>query len=55
MHEAESIARQNGFHVMTLMVNVDNVQAIGFDGTLGWQKLYRKGAWRGNMEYRFDR
>lgn len=55
MHEAESRARNNGFHVMTLMVHVDNRQAIGFYESLGWQKLLRGGAWGGNMEFWFER
>lgn len=55
MHQAESIARTNGFHVMTLMVHVDNRQAIGFYEGLGWQKLLRQGTWSGNMELWFER
>jgi ribosomal protein S18 acetylase RimI-like enzyme len=50
MHEAESIARRDGFHVMTLVVHVDNAQAIGFYESLGWEKLMRNGEWHGNME-----
>lgn len=55
MREAEAVARANGFHVMTLMVHVDNRQAIGFYESLGWQKLRRQGKWQGNMELWFDR
>jgi len=55
MRYAEQIARQNGFHVMTLMVHVDNDQAIGFYESLGWQKLLRQGIWHGNMELWFER
>jgi ribosomal protein S18 acetylase RimI-like enzyme len=55
MREAESIARSNRFHVMTLMVHVDNRQAIGFYESLGWQKLLRQGSWQGNMELWFER
>jgi ribosomal protein S18 acetylase RimI-like enzyme len=50
MLEAQATARQNGFHVMTLMVHTDNEQAIGFYESLGWRKLLMNGAWRGNME-----
>lgn len=52
---AESLARDNGFHVMTLMVHVDNRQAIGFYESLRWQKLLRHGTWQGNMELWFER
>lgn len=50
MEHAQTTARQNGFHVMTLMVNTDNEQAIAFYESMGWEKLLMKGVWRGNME-----
>jgi ribosomal protein S18 acetylase RimI-like enzyme len=53
MERAQATARQNGFHVMTLMVNTDNKQAIRFYESIGWKKLLSKGVWRGNMELWF--
>jgi ribosomal protein S18 acetylase RimI-like enzyme len=50
MERAQAAARQNGFQVMTLMVNTDNDQAIRFYESLGWERLLMKGVWRGNME-----
>lgn len=53
MQRAQATARQNGFHVMTLMVNTDNEQAIAFYESLGWKKHFMSGVWRGNMELWF--
>jgi len=50
MHEAQSLARRNGFTVMTLMVDPKNVAAVAFYEAIGWQKSLRNGGWRGNME-----
>jgi len=51
MQEAERIARNNNFHVMSLMVDVDNDQAIRFYEAGGWEKrLPQAGTWRGIME-----
>ncbi len=50
MERVKATARQNGFHVMTLMVNTDNGSAIAFYESIGWEKLLMKGVWRGNME-----
>lgn len=55
MIEAETTALRNGFHVMTLMVNTDNKQAIDFYVAMGWEKNFMKGMWRGNMEKWFNR
>jgi ribosomal protein S18 acetylase RimI-like enzyme len=55
MAEAESTARRHGFHVMTLMVKINNKQAIDFYLALGWEKLMRNGVWYGNMEKWFNR
>jgi ribosomal protein S18 acetylase RimI-like enzyme len=55
MAETEKTALGNGFHVMTLMVNTDNKQAIDFYVAMGWEKNFMKGVWRGNMEKWFDR
>jgi ribosomal protein S18 acetylase RimI-like enzyme len=49
MQEAERIARERDFHLMTLVVNPSNVQAIGFYEKIGWERALVKGEWRGNM------
>ncbi|MBV9270927.1 MAG: GNAT family N-acetyltransferase [Candidatus Eremiobacteraeota bacterium] len=51
MQEAEEIARQNGFHVMSLFVTPDNDHAIRFYEAGGWERRNaRTGIWRGVME-----
>lgn len=50
MEEAELVARQSGFHVMSLFVQPDNAQAIRFYEAGGWEKRTHQGVWRGVME-----
>lgn len=52
MDEAQELAQRNGFRLMTLFVNRDNVQAQRFYERLGWQKTIERGAWRGCMTKR---
>lgn len=55
MERAQALAIENGFHVMTLMVNPDNQQAVRFYEKIGWERALMKGGWRGNMVYWVDR
>jgi ribosomal protein S18 acetylase RimI-like enzyme len=54
MRHAERLARDNGFHAMTLVVNTDNVQGIAFYESLGWERHAINGVWQGNMEKWLD-
>lgn len=51
MREAESIARQNGFNVMTGWLETGNAQALHAWESIGWQKLLKDGQWRGTVEH----
>jgi ribosomal protein S18 acetylase RimI-like enzyme len=55
MQAAESAARVNGFHYMTLGVNVGNARAVAFYERIGWSKALYWGGWRGNMIKWLDR
>lgn len=55
MLEAERIARENGFHVMTGWLEVDNAQALHAWESIGWEKLLKNGEWRGVVEHWLDR
>jgi ribosomal protein S18 acetylase RimI-like enzyme len=55
MEHARTLAGENGFHVMTLMVNTENQQAVRFYEKIGWERALMNGEWRGNMVYWVDR
>jgi ribosomal protein S18 acetylase RimI-like enzyme len=55
MERARALAAENGFHVMTLMVNTENQQAVRFYEKIGWERALMNGEWRGNMVYWVDR
>lgn len=50
MREVESIARQNGFHVMTGWLEASNAQALHAWESIGWEKLLKNGRWGGAIE-----
>ncbi len=50
MEQSEQWARQQGFEMMQLSVGGDNINAIGFYGKLGWERvLDTSGEWHGLM------
>lgn len=55
MERARTLAAENGFHVMTLMVNTANLQAVRFYEKIGWERALMNGEWRGNMVNWVDR
>lgn len=55
MDHAQALATKNGFRVMTLMVNPDNLQAVRFYEKIGWERALMNGEWRGNMVHWVDR
>jgi ribosomal protein S18 acetylase RimI-like enzyme len=55
MERAREVAAEHGFHVMTLMVNPENRQALRFYEKIGWERALMNGEWRGNMVYWVDR
>jgi ribosomal protein S18 acetylase RimI-like enzyme len=55
MERARALAGENGFCVMTLMVNTENEQAVSFYEKIGWERALMNGEWRGNMVYWVDR
>jgi ribosomal protein S18 acetylase RimI-like enzyme len=55
MERARALAGENGFHVMTLMVNPENQQAVRFYEKIGWERALMNGEWRGNMVQWVDR
>jgi ribosomal protein S18 acetylase RimI-like enzyme len=55
MQRARALASENGFHVMTLMVNPENHQAVRFYEKIGWERALMNGEWRGNMVSWVDR
>jgi ribosomal protein S18 acetylase RimI-like enzyme len=55
MERARALADENGFRVMTLMVNPENQQAVRFYEKIGWERALMNGEWRGNMVYWVDR
>jgi ribosomal protein S18 acetylase RimI-like enzyme len=55
MEHARALAGENGFHVMTLMVNTENQQAVRFYEKIGWERALMNGEWRGNMVCWVDR
>jgi ribosomal protein S18 acetylase RimI-like enzyme len=55
MERARALAGEHGFHVMTLMVNTENQQAVRFYEKIGWERALMNGEWRGNMIYWVDR
>jgi ribosomal protein S18 acetylase RimI-like enzyme len=50
MREAENIARQNGFNVMTGWLETSNAQALHAWESIGWKKLVKNGRWNGVVE-----
>ena len=49
MKEIENVARQRDFCEMFLTVHPDNHQAITFYESIGWEKIPRNGAFKGEM------